>query len=478
MRSIKNLLNNDLVNLSGKFILPVGLLGTFLGTGCSSSPQKNQKPNIVFILSDDQGYADISFNPQHPKEVNTPNMDALARGGIFFTQAYISGNVSSPSRAGIMTGRYQQRCGIYTSGEGGSGLPLNQTIFPQYLKNAGYVCGAFGKWHLGLTQEYNPYSRGFDYFYGFLGRGAHDYFALSSPESPIYRNLDVIQDKGYLTDRLTDEAVSFIKNNKSKPFFVYLAYNAVHWPREAPTTDIDKYHTGDAVRDTLMAMLLHLDNGIGKVVNTLKEEGLWNNTLLVFLTDNGGAPTMHANNSPLHGHKAQNYEGGIRTPFVISWPAKFKGNRTVNAPIISLDILPTVLEAAGIQSDSHLPFDGKSILPLLENKTNNIHDNLFWSEGGNSGEWAVRASDWKLVVHKDIFELYNLKNDPAETTNIAKENPDKVKEISDLYSNWIDGMMKPMKQDSKIWTSQANSGNKNNKNKERRKKPKNSEEDD
>jgi len=470
MRFTKSFKKNSEVNLQGKLILPVTMMGVILGTNYSSDAQNYQKPNIVVILSDDQGYADISFNPLHPKEVNTPNLDALAREGTFFTNAYISGNVCSPSRAGIMTGRYQQRCGIYTAGEGGSGLPLDQTIFPQFLKSAGYVCGAFGKWHLGLTEEYNPHARGFDYFFGFLGRGAHDYFALSNPQSPIYRNFDIIQEKGYLTNRLTDEAVSFIKRSKSKPFFVYLAYNAVHSPREAPPADIEKFHTGDAVRDTLMAMLLHLDNGVGKVVNTLKDEGLWNNTLLVFLTDNGGAPGMHANNAPLHGHKAQNYEGGIRTPFIVSWPAKFKGSRKIDTPVIAMDILPTALDAAGIKSAPPKPFDGKSMLPLLENKTKSIHENLFWSQGGESGEWAVRAKDWKMVVHKDNYELYNLKNDPSEISNLAKDHADKVKEISDLYYSWLDGMMKPMKQDSKKWTPQENTGNKKKRNKEKKKK--------
>ncbi|MHC4520622.1 MAG: sulfatase-like hydrolase/transferase, partial [Planctomycetota bacterium] len=164
----------------------------------SASARRAGPPNIVVILTDDQGYADISFNPHHPSEVSTPHMDALAREGVFFTQAYISGNVCSPTRAGIMTGRYQQRVGIYTAGEGGSGLPLDEKIFPQFLKPAGYVCGAFGKWHLGLTRPYSPLARGFDEFYGFLGRGAHDYFNLDDADSPLYRGFEPIEDEGYL----------------------------------------------------------------------------------------------------------------------------------------------------------------------------------------------------------------------------------------------------------------------------------------
>ena len=185
----------------------------------ASQRRRSKRPNIVVILTDDQGYADISFNRHHPKEVSTPHMDALAREGVFFTQGYISGNVCSPTRAGIMTGRYQQRAGIYTAGEGGSGLPLAEKIFPQFLKGAGYVCGAFGKWHLGLTREYSPCARGFDEFYGFLGRGAHDYFDLDNADSPLYRGFEPIRDEGYLTNRLTEEAVSFIQRHKDHPFF-------------------------------------------------------------------------------------------------------------------------------------------------------------------------------------------------------------------------------------------------------------------
>jgi arylsulfatase A-like enzyme len=401
------------------------------------------KPNIVVILSDDQGYADVSFNPHHPKEVATPNIDALARGGIICTQAYISGNVCSPTRAGIMTGRYQQRAGIYTAGEGGSGLPLTEKIFPQFLKPAGYVCGAFGKWHLGLTREYNPAARGFDEFYGFLGRGAHPYFDLALPEHPLYRGLEPIEDKGYLTTRLTDEAVSFIQRHKEQPFYVHLAYNAVHAPAEAPEEDVKKFNTGDATRNTLMAMLQHLDAGIGRVVKTLKDEGLFENTLLIFLTDNGGAKAMNANNAPLRGFKQQNYEGGIRTPFIVSWPARLPAGGRCDVPVFSLDLLPTALAAAGVTPTTEKPFDGKDIMPALRGETKSLRENFFWSEGGETGEWAVRSANWKLVASPPRSELFDLATDPAEKTDLAAGNPEKVKELTALYNAWLDEMASP-----------------------------------
>ena len=414
--------------------------------------QDQNNPNIVIILTDDQGYADISYNPLHPPEVSTPNMDALAREGIFFTQGYISGNVCSPTRAGLMTGRYQQRVGIYTAGEGGSGLPLTEKIFPQYLKKAGYVTGAFGKWHLGLTPAYNPVSRGFDEFYGFMGRGAHDYFNLGGPGSkPMYRDHEEIVDSGYLTTRLTEEAVDFIRRHRSEPFFLYLAYNAVHAPKQAPVEDIAEFDTGDPDRDILMAMLKHLDDGVGKVVRTLKKEGLWDRTLLFFLSDNGGARAMHADNTPLRAFKQWNYEGGIRTPFIVSWPGRFAGGREIHTPVISLDILPTALDAAGIGEPVNKPFDGRTILPIIESGKEVLHENLFWSEGGGTGEWAVRSGNWKLVVHKDEVELFHLKMDISESTNLASRHPEIVERLTALYDEWLDEMADPIRVPGKRW---------------------------
>ena len=426
--------------------------------GLSQFIYSQTKPNIVVILTDDQGYADISFNPHHPSEVLTPHMDSLAEEGIFFSQAYTSGNTCSPTRAGLMTGRYQHRAGIYDSGEGGSGLPLDETIFPQYLKPEGYVCGAFGKWHLGLTPEYNAVSRGFDEFYGFMGRGAHDYYDLDDPDSPLYRGLEKISDSGYLTNLLTAEAVDFIKRHKAEPFFCYLAYNAVHSPAQAPAEDVADFNTGDPTRDILMAMLRHLDKGVGDVVRTLKEEGLWDNTLLIFLTDNGGASSMSANNSPLRDYKQTNWEGGIRTPFVLSWPAKYTGGRTIKTPIISLDILPTVLDAVGVAEPTEKPFDGKSILPLLTGESEELHEKLFWSKGGEEGEWAVRYGKWKLVAIKDKLELFDLDADISETTNLASTYSDTMDMMTIAFENWLDEMAEPKETSSKRWSPAIQAG--------------------
>jgi arylsulfatase A-like enzyme len=206
-----------------------------------------------------------------------------------------------------------------------------------------------------------------------------------------------------------------------------------------------------------MAMLKHLDIGVGRIVETLKKEGVWENTLLFFLTDNGGSKAMHAINTPLRGFKQWNYEGGIRTPFIVSWPARFKGGRSLDTPIISLDILPTALNAAGLPAPSDKPFDGKSLLPVLGGKTGILHEQLFWSEGGRSGEWAVRRGKWKLVAQQNKVELFDLDADPSETTALNGEYPEKLQELSRLYDAWLDQMAEPLSSQGKRWAEKAQS---------------------
>ncbi|MEJ7830767.1 MAG: sulfatase-like hydrolase/transferase, partial [Segetibacter sp.] len=385
----------------------------------------------------DQGYADVSYNPYHQKEVHTPNVDMLAKSGIKFTSGYVSGFVCSPTRTGLMTGRYQHRMGLYTAGEAGSGVPLDEKFLPHYLKEAGYTSGAFGKWHLGLTPEYNPVNRGFDYFYGFMGRGAHDYFKLDNIEgSPLYRNLQPIKETpGYLTTKLTTEAVAFIERNKDKPFFAYVAFNAVHFPAQAPKKDIEKFDTGDSTRNILMAMLTHLDIGVGEIIKALKKNKVYENTIVIYLSDNGGAPNMHAQNEPLRGSKHLNYEGGIRVPFLMSWPSMIHPSQEINTPVISLDLLPAICAAAGVNIKKNKPVDGLNILPVALRKTNKLHDYLCWN--GGDGQWAIRKDDWKIYGKNDQVELYNLKDDLGEKTNLIKENVSKAKELKGIYDKWL-----------------------------------------
>lgn len=437
--------------------LPATIAVAIIASWCgrhSLQAANSSPPNIVIILTDDQGYADISLNPQHPKEVSTPHMDALARDSVAFTQGYTSGHVCSPTRAGLMLGRYQQRVGVYSAGDGGRGFDPKLPIFPSFLPKE-YVSTAIGKWHLGLDEDYpelkwHAMSRGFDECYKFMGRGGHSYFDLRSDTDgkfshPIYRNKDRINDEGYLTNRLTEEAVTFIDRNKSRPFLLYLAYNAVHAPPEAPKDDIAAYRKrfpdiGNK-RQVLMAMLKHLDDGVGDVVAKLKQENLFDNTLLFFLTDNGGSKAMQADNTPLRGFKGSLMEGGIRTPFLVSWPAKFSGGRTVETPVISLDILPTAIDAtSGLATDNN--FDGKSMLPLLTGESQTHHDTLYWCKDG--GEWAVRRGDWKLRTAKGKKELFNLVDDPSEQRNLVDDHSTIAATLGIAFDAWLEQMAEPI----------------------------------
>jgi len=284
-----------------------------------------------------------------------------------------------------------------------------------------------------------------------MGRGAHSYFNLRSDVTgkflhPMYRNKERINDEGYLTTRLTEEAVAFIDRNHTQPFFLYLAYNAVHSPAEAPAEDIDafvKRHPEiSRERAILMAMLKHLDNGVGAVIAKLKETSVFDNTIVIFLTDNGGAKGMQANNTPLKGFKGSFDEGGIRTPFIVSWPKRFEGGQTIDTPVISFDILPTVLDATNSLPKEN-DFDGKSLLPLLESDTGSHHDVLFWSRG-KEDEWAARRGDWKLHYRRGVIELFNLANDMSETTDLAETHPKIVSELSAAYETWLAPMADPI----------------------------------
>lgn len=417
------------------------------------------KPNIVVIVADDLGYADVLFNPRHAKEVTTPHLDSLAKQGVICRQGYVSGHVCSPTRAGLMTGRYQQRLGLYTGGEAGSGLPMSETIFPQHLKAAGYATGQFGKWHLGPTPEWSPALRGFDEVFGFLGRGAHDYFKLDDPADPIYRGTEPVKEKGYLTDRLGEEASAFIARHKARPFFVYLAFNAVHAPLQAPPDEIAKFNTGNTDRDTLLAMGKRLDDAIGRIVGTLKGEGVWENTLLFFISDNGGPLAQSADNAPLRGGKHTDYEGGIRVPFLVCWPARLRPGE-LEAPVFSLDILPTALAAAGVGALDGKSFDGQNILPLLHGESAPTPRNLFWCSGSEEGWWAVRSGDWKLVGEKGKIGLFDLAKDVSEASDLAAQMPEKVAELTRLHDAWLADMARPVKAGEKRYGMASEAGEK------------------
>ncbi len=420
------------------------------GQNVLKAEKANKRPNVVIILADDQGNADAGYQ-RIPAEVSTPAIDKLAAAGVVFTNGYASAFVCAPTRAGLLTGRYQQRFGFYTAADSRQGMPLTETTIAELLHKEGYSTGVFGKWHLGLTKPFHPISRGFDEFYGFLGHGAHDYFDLTCNENTddfhqcIYRDYEMINDTGYLTDNLAREACSFIKNQSKKenPFFLYLPFNAVHFPLQAPEADIKKFNTGNKDRDIMLAMLHRMDIAIGEVIKSLKDEGVYENTLIFYFSDNGGAKKVSANNLPFRDYKQSVYEGGLRVPFVISWPKILKPS-VCDEPIISFDIFPTICAALDIELPANRIYDGKNVFPAIQGELKDpLHSELFWD--GNNNKWAIRMGTWKLVSPRPAsFELYNLEDDQGEKNDLAKQYPEKVDIMKEKYTKWRNEMATPM----------------------------------
>jgi arylsulfatase A-like enzyme len=400
---------------------------------------KTTKPNIIVILSDDQGYGDLGCY-DHDKEVRTPNIDSLARSGVRLTAGYASAFVCAPTRAGLLSGRYQQRFGVYGNRDILGTSFLTQITLPDVLKKHGYVTGAIGKWHLGRdSKEQWPNQRGFDEFYGFL-MSARGYYG-ELPNNPIMRNGEKIPaGEDYLTDAFTREAVSFIdRHSNRQPFFLYLPYNTPHYPLMAREEHLKRFNTGDKSRDTYLAMLASLDEGVGKIIDALRKNGVHDDTLLIFLSDNGGDIGYGGRNGKLRADKGQLYEGGIRVPFIVSWPRRMKGGGVCDVPMMSIDIFPTAVAAAGGTMPDDRAYDGRDMLPILTGEAQGpLHDALFWeaeSRGKKPAPWAVRQGDWKLISGKEL-ELYNLASDMGETKNLIAEESEIASRLNALHQQW------------------------------------------
>lgn len=432
----------------------------------SVAEAQRRPPNIVVIVTDDMGYADIGVHGS--KDIPTPNIDALAKGGIRFTDAYVSGPYCSPTRAGLLTGRYPQRFGHefnldLSPAHSDFGLPLSETTMADRLKSAGYRTALFGKWHLGFSDKFHPMARGFDEFFGFLA-GQHSYLdTQAASRNPLLDGRKVVAETTYLTDAFADRAVDFIKRQKSQPFFLYLAFNAVHIPLQATDKYLARFtHIADEQRRTYAAMLSAMDDGIGKTLAALRAEGLEENTLIFFFNDNGG-PTMAgttingSSNAPLRGSKRQTLEGGIRVAFIIRWKGHLAEGKADARPIIQLDVLPTALAAAGVKPQPQWKLDGVDLLPFLTGKmSGRPHEALYWRLGENM---AIRKGDWKLVktserplqdidpaMFNDLSgaELYNLADDIGEKMNLAAAHPKKVKELAAAWQRWNKELAKPL----------------------------------
>ncbi len=407
-----------------------------------------EKPNIILLFADDAGYADFGF--QGSRVMSTPSLDKLAAEGMRFTQGYVSASVCGPSRAGLLTGKYQQRFGFEENNVPGymsevsaqlgedMGVPLEEKTMADYLKSLGYRTAVFGKWHLGGADRFHPTNRGFDEFYGFRG-GARSYFAYEKEPVEKLNKLErgfgkFAEHEGYLTDVLAAEAASFIERNKDQPFFVFLSFNAVHTPMEATEEDLTQFPELTGTRKEVAAMTLALDRACGKVLDKLTELGLDDNTIVVFTNDNGGPSDRNASvNLPLSGTKSNHLEGGIRVPFLMRWPGKIPTHTVYDYPVSTLDLLPTFLEAAGGEAPAGL--DGVDLMPFISGKNKERpHQRLFWKKDCRA---VIREGDWKLIRFPDRpAELYYIENDISEHHNLVGEYPEKVKAMFKELFEW------------------------------------------
>lgn len=408
------------------------------------------QPNILLIVSDDAGYADFGF--QGCKDIATPKLDALAAGGLRFTQGYAPGPVCSPSRCGMLTGKTPARTGHENNLREEFGVDAATSLLPARLKVLGYHTGMIGKWHLGNAKPYLPWERGFDDFYGFLG-GQNNYLAPKDKNNALLRNGKKEVEPEYLTDAFAREAEAFIKtnSNKSQPWFLYLAFNAVHSPMQAKPSELEKISKiSDAQRRVLAAMTVSLDQGVGRALAALDAAGVTSNTLVFFINDNGGATYSKFYNTPLRGHKGTLFEGGIRVPFLARWPGVLPVGKTFDAPATGLDFMPTLLAAGGAKPDACADSDGVNLLPFLTGKNPaRPHSDLFWRFNVVA---AVRAGDWKLIrIQGAPPLLFNLATDLPEKNNLAAEHPEIVRDLLAKLAEWEKPFPAPRWSEGENW---------------------------
>jgi len=452
-----------------KILISTVALGVaLLASACSNSEATQERPNVIVILTDDQGYADTGFTGS--PDIRTPNIDRIAYEGAQFTNGYVTYAVCGPSRAGLLTGRYQGRFGFDRNPhidptDINAGVPLDEKMISEVLAPVGYSSSIIGKWHMGTHPKLHPNNRGFNHFYGFLA-GGHRYF----PEDLIYENLaeglsqpnpkdrwlswyrtkllnnhQTVETTEYLTDELSNAAVEYIRSQKNSPFFLYLAYNAPHAPLQASQKYLNRnLHIPEGKRRTYAAMISAVDDGVGLILDTLKDENIDNNTMIFFLSDNGGPYKKNgSNNAPFKGGKGEYYEGGIHVPFALRWPAKVAPNTVFDHPVSSLDILATVADITQAPIDSSKPLDGVNLIPYLRGElTGAPHDILFW-RNLDKGIIASRQGSQKIIERikkQPKIEVFNLANDISETTNIASTgNPVQVEQRS-RSKQWHDSL--------------------------------------
>jgi arylsulfatase A-like enzyme len=435
----------------------------FLSFSINAFGQKRaalEKPNVIIILTDDQGYADVGFNGS--TEIPTPGIDRIATNGVVFTSGYVSYAVCGPSRAGLLTGRYQDKFGfsknpLLAPKDPLMGLPLSEETMATVLKKAGYTTGAIGKWHLGAHPSLRPNKRGFDEFYGFLS-GGHNYFPeeltiakiedsktqYDGYRTKLLRNEQRVEETEYLTDAFSREAVHFIGRNHENPFFLYLAYNAPHAPMQATEKYLSRFpNIKDSKRRTYAAMVSAVDDGVGALLNKLEELQIAENTLVFFLSDNGGPTSANASdNTPLRGFKGDFFEGGVRVPFALQWKGIIPAGQTYDHPVISLDIFSTAVAISEVSPKNQL--DGVNLVPFLTGENKGIpHQELYWRNYA-ANRFAIRTADSKQILETDKIFLFDIQKDISEKVNLAANQTNRVRELTKLIENWKMSLMDPV----------------------------------
>ena len=421
--------------------IPIGFLtgATVFAQGGSAD-----RPNVVLIMTDDVGYGDIgSYGATH---IRTPNIDRLAGEGVRFTDFYSNGPTCTPTRASLTSGRYPQRVRMERplGARQSTGLVVTGQSLPQLLKDAGYRTALIGKWHLGSEPEFHPNAHGFDYFLGFLA-GYIDYYTHvhSGGALDLFENSLLVESPDYMTDLITNRSIQFVEENSGEPFFLEVAYNATHWPFQAP----DDYSvsrnnaafqgpedTPPATREEYVAMMEWADEGVGRILEALEAEGLTENTLVIFTNDNGGE--WLSRNAPLYHRKETLWEGGIRVPTILSWPGHLPRGRTSGQVGITMDLTATILEATHTPFPEGLELEGVDLVPLVQESAQPMERTLFWRTSYQRNQRAVRRGDWKLLDDARKLMLFNLADDIGEREDLSWARPEMVSELYNLLEEW------------------------------------------
>jgi arylsulfatase A len=423
-------------------------IGCVLSAVGYAQPDRAARPNVVLIITDDLGWADLGS--YGATDIRTPNLDRLAREGLRLTDFYANGVTCSPTRAGLISGRYQQRYGIEAplpnaDRAGDRGLLATGYSLPQLLKNHGYATGLIGKWHLGYVEEKSPNAHGFNYFFG-LKSGYHDYYTheAGNGESDLWENDKPVESDGYTTDLVTERAARFIEEHKSEPFFLDVAYTAPHWPYQVPgkpsvapnnAAHVLPQDLETSTRSDYVAMVEHLDSQIGQLLAAIEGAGIAENTIVIFTNDNGGE--WLSSSAPLFGRKWTVFEGGIRVPAIVRWPKRIRAGSVSDQVGITMDLTASILAVTGAGIPAEAKLEGVDLFPVWEGRAPELERTLFWRSGSGAGkQTAVRRGDWKMIVDGTHTYVFDLRTDLGERNDLARWRQDVAQALHPLLVDW------------------------------------------